>query len=233
MDRLVSRTRLRPMARGAISSVNASIFVVAQCLVWLTILSRISMKCVLWAIPLVVLVGFYPYSKRVTNYPQTVLGVTLSWGTLIGSVALGIDPLDLAQGQWPEILSPMACIFGSYVIWTMMIDMIYAHQDLQDDMKAGILSMAVCYRDYPKFVLSILGVIQVALLAAFGAQMQSGSLCLVTMCVSSASLMMWMISCVDLRESAQCWWWFQNGSMMMGAVICGGLSAEYFTRLLE
>lgn len=231
VDRLVTRTRTRPMARGAISSKNASIFTAAQCAIWLAILSQISTQCVLWTIPLLALVGLYPFTKRVTNYPQTVLGITLAWGILIGSVAFDVNPLPQNEPDYMGVLTPITSIFGCYVIWTMMIDMIYAHQDLQDDMKAGIFSMAVRYKKYPKFVLSGLGAFQVGLLAASTYLIDSKVEGLVATCFSCTLLNIWMIWSVDLKDSPQCWWWFQNGSLMMGGVISAGLSGEYLSRL--
>ena len=231
IDRLVTRTRSRPMARGAISPIKALVFTALECSTWLGVLSQVSTRCVLWALPLVGFIAFYPYTKRFTNYAQTALGITLAWGTIIGSVAVDIDPLDLARNKsWP-LLAPVACLFAAYVIWTMMIDMIYAYQDLQDDVKAGVFSMAVRYRDHPKLTLLVLGFLQIGLLACSGILRGFSIEYLATTCASITSLNLWMIWSVDLRNSQQCWWWFQNGSLMMGAMMCLGTFVEYLNRL--
>ena len=231
IDRLVARTRSRPMARKAISPISALAFTALECSIWLKVLSQVSTQCVLWALPLVGFIGLYPYTKRFTNYAQTALGITLAWGTIIGSVALDVGPLDLARKDPWRLLAPLACLFAAYAIWTTMIDMIYAYQDFLDDLKAGVFSMAVGYRDHPKLTLLVLGLVQISLLACSGFLGGFSIGYLVTTCASVAFLILWMIWSVDLRDSRQCWWWFQNGSLMMGGLMCMGTFVEYLNRL--
>ena len=221
------------MARGAISPMKAtiSIFTAAQFSIWFAILSQVSTRCVFWAVPQLLLVGFYPYAKRITSHPQTLLGVTLSWGMLTGSVAMGIDPTSLGHGETLNILSPLACLIASYIVWTMMIDMIYANLDLRDDLKAGIHSVAVKYRRVQKLVLSILGSAQISLLCASNYLMGSGSEILTATSLGSGSLILWMVWNIDPKNPASCSWWFQNAALMMGSLICASLSAEYTRRL--
>ena len=231
LDRQVARTRSRPMARGAISPTNASIFTAAETSIWLAMLWQLSPQCVLWATPLVGLVGLYPYAKRFTNYPQVLLGITLAWGTLIACVALGMDPLEIAlQGSLREATA-LACVFMYYVFWMVMIDMIYAHQDLQDDIKAGIFSMAVRYRDSPKLVLSVVGAIQICLLIAVGPSMGFGARYMSSVGIGGSFVLSWLISSIDLNDTTQCWWWFRHGSLMMGSIIATSLFAEYMNRV--
>ena len=231
IDRLVARTRSRPMARRAISPVKALAFTVLECSIWLGLLSRVSTRYVLWALPLIGSIGFYPYTKRFTTYAQIALGITLAWGTIIGSVALGIDPLELVRNKSWAHVAHLACLFAAIVVQTMMVDMIYAHQDLQDDMKAGVFSMAVGYKDYPKFILLFLGFSQTGLLAYSGLLGEFSVEYLAITCTSIAVLILWMIWSVDLKSSQQCWWWFQNGSLMMGGMMCMGTFVEYVNRL--
>ena len=227
LDRQVARTRSRPMARGAISPRNGYIFTVAEFLVWLAILSQLSVQCVLWGLPLVFLVVLYPYAKRITHYPQVVLGFTLSWGTLIGCVSMGVNPISVVMERSSSVSWALICIISSYIVWTTIIDMIYAHQDLQDDIKAGILSMAVRYKEYPKPTLWVLAGTQVGLLVSTGLLMGFGPVYMTGTCVGSASLLICMIWEVDLKDSSQCWWWFQYGSMIMGTIIAMGMFGEY------
>ena len=112
-----------------------------------------------------------------------------------------------------------------------MIDMIYAYQDFPDDLKAGVFSMAVGYRDHPKLTLLVLGFLQIGLLACSGLLGEFSIGYLVTTCASITVLILWMIWSVDLRDSQQCWWWFQNGSLMMGGLMCTGTFVEYLNRL--
>ena len=190
-----------------------------------------STRCALWALPLVGFIGLYPYTKRFTNYAQLALGIPLAWGTIIGCVALDIDPLDLARNKSWAQMAHLACLFATIVVQTMMIDMIYAYQDLQDDLKAGVFSMAVGYRDYPKLTLLVLGFSQTGLLACSDLLGDFSVKYLAITCASIISLILWMIWSVDLKSSKHCWWWFQNGSLMMGGIMCMGAFFEYARRV--
>ena len=83
------------------------------------------------------LAGVYPLAKRYTNYPQLVLAVAFNSGVIIGSLTLN-----------PQIgLGIILPIYLSGISWTMVYDTIYAYQDIEDDLKIGIKSTAVHWKD--------------------------------------------------------------------------------------
>ncbi|MCP6385185.1 UbiA family prenyltransferase, partial [Klebsiella pneumoniae] len=88
-----ARTRLRPIARGAITPYQAIPFLGAQLFAGLAILLQFPWQCFFYATPSLIFVAIYPLMKRVTNYPQFVLGLTFSWGAMMGFPALGLDLL--------------------------------------------------------------------------------------------------------------------------------------------
>ena len=73
-DRLVARTRLRPVARGAISPFQAHVFTAAQSIVGLLLLSSMPFQVSYYSLPVIAILGLYPFAKRVTHYPQVILG---------------------------------------------------------------------------------------------------------------------------------------------------------------
>ena len=173
LDRLVERTRLRPMARGAISLPAACAFTAVQVGIWLAALSwLLPGRWPLYAAPLLFFVGLYPFAKRVTNYAQLLLGVTLGWGVLIGAAVVGLDVLGTDAGA--ERLG-LAGLFLVYVVWTVIHDTVYAHQDVRDDMKAGIKSMAVLWLHWTKALLWVLSIVQVGILWGIGIWMEAGA----------------------------------------------------------
>ena len=101
---------------------------------------RLLPACTLFALPAVIGAGIYPFAKRFTYYPQVLLGLILAWGIIMGEVAMGLDPFESIR-----IASSIGCLFLASTMWTVIYDVIYAHQDLDDDIKAGIKSMAVLY----------------------------------------------------------------------------------------
>src|SRR5256885_15349434 len=131
LDAMVERTRSRPIPAGQVSVPQASAFLVAQALVGLAVLLQFNRFAILTGLASLVIVAVYPFMKRITWWPQVVLGLAFSWGALMGfAVTLGrID------------LTALALYAGS-IAWVIGYDTIYAHQDVEDDALIGIKSTA-------------------------------------------------------------------------------------------
>ena len=222
LDPHVARTRLRPIARGAVTPFNALAFTGFQLLAGLGVLLQFPPSCLYYGIPSLLLVATYPLAKRVTHYPQFVLGLTFSWGAILGFPALGVDLLADAAA-----LKAVAALYASCVSWTVLYDMIYAHMDIKDDAKVGIKSIALRHEKETKAVLSGLAVVQIGLLATAGIAAGVGPAFFVGSCGSAAATLGLMIWKVKLKELSSCWWWFRNGAWLTGGGIAGGMFVEY------
>ncbi len=113
-------------------------------------LSLISMRVTACALLLIPAVMFYPYAKRFLSLPSVVLGVILAYGVPLGYAAIYPEPLGLVSGQPASRRAALLCVSAAYTLFVSSIDMIYAHQDLKDDLKADIKSMAVTFQRHPK-----------------------------------------------------------------------------------
>lgn len=222
LDPHVTRTRLRPVARGAVTPFKGLVFTGAQLLTGLAILLQFPVSCLFYAVPSLVFVASYPLAKRVTYYPQFVLGLTFSWGAFMGFPALGIDLLSNSSA-----LIAAACLYGSNIAWTVLYDMIYAHMDVRDDAKAGIKSIALKHDAETKQVLTGLAAVQVSLLAAAGVAVGAGPAFFVGSCGGALVTLGVMIKRVNLKSVKDCWWWFVNGCWITGGVVSLGLAADY------
>lgn len=228
LDPKVSRTRLRPIARGAISPFNGLVFTGFQLLAGLGVLVQFPFQCLFYGIPSLLFVGSYPLAKRVTNYPQFVLGLTFSWGAIMGFPALNIDLLSDTSA-----LTAAACLYSSNVAWTVLYDMIYAHMDIKDDAKAGIKSIALRHDGDTKKVLTGLAAVQISLLAGAGYAAGAGPIFFAGSCGGALISLAYMIKRVNLKDVKDCWWWFVNGGWITGGVISLGLAADYAIRYAE
>lgn len=222
LDPLVNRTRLRPIARGAVTPINALIFTGFQLFAGLGILVQFPSSCLFYGIPSLLLVATYPLAKRVTHYPQIVLGLTFSWGAIMGFPALGIDLL----ADWTA-LKTAAALYASCVSWTVLYDMIYAHMDIVDDKKVGIKSIALRHASRTKVILTGLAFAQIGLLSAAGLAMSAGPVFFGSSCGLAATTLGLMIWKVRLREVSSCWWWFRYGAWFTGGGITAGLFGDY------
>lgn len=225
LDPHVARTRLRPIARGAITPFAGLVFTGAQLLAGLAVLLQFPSQCFFYATPSLLLVAAYPLAKRVTYYPQFVLGLTFSWGAVLGFPALGVDLLADAAA-----LTAAGCLYASNVAWTVLYDMVYAHMDIKDDAKAGIKSIALKHDAQTKQVLSGLAVAQVGLLAAAGVAAGAGPAFFVGSCGGALVTLAVLIRRVNLKSVRDCWWWFVNGCWITGGVVSLGLAADYAVR---
>jgi 4-hydroxybenzoate polyprenyltransferase len=131
LDARVERTRSRPIPAGQVSVRQAAVFLIVQALIGLMVLLQFNRFAVVTGIASLIVVAVYPFMKRITWWPQVVLGLAFSWGALMGfAVTLGrIDATALA-------------LYAGSIAWVIGYDTIYAHQDSEDDALIGIKSTA-------------------------------------------------------------------------------------------
>lgn len=225
LDPLVERTKFRPIARGAITPPKAIVFLGAQLLGGLGILLQFPTSCLYYGVPSLLLVGIYPLAKRVTNYPQFVLGLTFSWGAIMGFPAMGIDLLADTNA-----LHAALCLYASCVAWTVHYDMIYAHMDIKDDAKAGIKSIALTHEHSTKSVLYRLAGLQAALLAATGWFAGADWDINLAAVLSGGGTLSYINEVVDLKTVRSCQWCFNHGAWIFGNMVALCLFLNYYAR---
>ena len=82
--------------------------------------------------------------KRVTSWPQAVLGLAFSWGALMGWAAA------FGALSWPAF-----ALYASAFCWTVGYDTIYAQQDARDDAIVGIRSTARLFGSHARVGVAI------------------------------------------------------------------------------
>src|SRR5436190_6699808 len=119
LDAKVERTRSRPIPAGQVSVIKAFVFLVLQALVGLAVLVQFNRFAIAAGMASLLIVAVYPFMKRITYWPQVVLGLAFSWGALMGfAVAFGrIDATALV-------------LYAGSIAWVIGYDTIYAHQDV-------------------------------------------------------------------------------------------------------
>lgn len=136
IDAQVERTKSRPLAAGDVTPAKAFLFLFLLSMIGLMILVQLSSTAIFLGLLSVVLVVLYPLAKRVTWYPQFILGLTFNMGALMGWASV------TGQLGWPALFLYMAGI-----AWTLGYDTIYAHQDKEDDAVIGVKSTALKFGD--------------------------------------------------------------------------------------
>ena len=131
LDAGVERTRGRPLPSGRVTAKAAAAFAVAQALVGLAVLLCFNRATILVGLGSLIVVAVYPLMKRITSWPQAVLGLAFSWGALVGWTAT------FGRLDWPAV-----ALYAAAWCWTVGYDTIYAQQDARDDAIVGIRSTA-------------------------------------------------------------------------------------------
>ncbi|RJE27105.1 UbiA prenyltransferase family [Aspergillus sclerotialis] len=228
LDAKVERTSRRPIPRGAVTPQAAFFFALTQGLLAAWFLAGFPTSFTtgfLYALPNVLATLYYPWAKRHTNMPQLVLGVCLAWGIVMGELALGVRTytyMHILEVDWAVVY-----LFLAAVLWTVIYDTLYAHQDLQADIRVGIKSLAVLFRGRTKRLLWPLLVAMTGMLLMCGWASGLGVVYYVVAVIGAVGSLCMMILMVDLRSTQNCWWWFSKGFWLVGAAISGGLLGEY------
>jgi len=192
LDGAVERTASRPIPSGQVSVPQAIAFLVAQALVGFLVLISFNAFTIGLGIASLAIVVVYPFMKRITYWPQIVLGLAFSWGALMGWAAafgqLGIAPLLLYAGS---------------ISWVIGYDTIYAHQDRDDDALIGIKSTALLFGPRTKPMLVLFYGIAVALIGAAGYAAGAGFVFALGLAAFAGHLA-WQIVRLDIGDPDNC-----------------------------
>jgi len=131
LDRRVTRTAGRPLAAGTISMREAAGFLAVLLTIGLAILLTLDPLAQLLGVASLLLVALYPLAKRVTWWPQIVLGFTFGWGAPMGYAA-----------EAGRLDGAAVAFYAASILWILGYDTIYAHQDREDDALIGVKSTA-------------------------------------------------------------------------------------------
>ncbi|NQW00989.1 MAG: 4-hydroxybenzoate octaprenyltransferase [Rhodospirillales bacterium] len=156
-DAKVARTATRPIASGAVSPLQAMIFLGLQLGLGLAVLVQFNSYTVWLGISSLGLVVIYPFMKRITYWPQACLGLAFNWGALLGWTA------EAGQLQAAPLV-----LYAAGFFWTLGYDTIYAHQDKADDILIGVKSTALKFGDASKPWISAFYAISLGLICLAG-----------------------------------------------------------------
>ena len=129
------------------------------------VLFQLPLRCWLAGLYGFTLLGIYPFMKRLTHWPQAVLGLAFNSGLWVGALIGG--PLKAFDYM------ALSLLYAASILWTIGYDTIYAFQDVEDDLKIGIKSTAVRFAHNPLvFVLCSYG-LSLFLFLSFGILVQA------------------------------------------------------------
>jgi 4-hydroxybenzoate polyprenyltransferase len=212
-DARVARTQSRPIPSGQVSVMNAAIFMVFLSFVGLAVLLQFNHFAIVLGMASLGVVAFYPFMKRITYWPQFVLGLAFSWGALMG---------------WAEVFAglalPAVLLYAAAIMWTIGYDTIYAHQDKEDDALVGLKSTALKFGEKTKPWLVLFYGATLALLASSGVLAGTGVIFLAGLALAAIHFI-WQIVTLDVGDPGNCLRRFRS-NRDLGAIVFAALLAD-------
>lgn len=216
VDGDVRRTCHRPLVAGQVSEKEALRLFVLLLIVAFILVCFLNPLTIMLSSVAVLLATIYPFMKRYTHFPQTVLGAAFAWGVPMAYVA-EINTLPFSA----------MILFFATVCWTMAFDTIYAMVDREDDLKIGIKSTAIAFGQYDTVAIGLLQFSALLLFAYWGVLSELGIFYFIGfgMACGLSFYQQWLIR---LREPQACFRAFLN-SHWIGATLFIGMSLDFFS----
>lgn len=213
IDAHVERTRLRPLPSGRIRVRDAKIFLTLQSLVGLAVLLCFNPVSIGLGIASLAIVALYPFMKRVTSWPQFVLGLAFAWGALMGWAGIfgGLAPAAFA-------------LYAAAIAWTIGYDTIYALQDTRDDAIIGVRSTARLFAGRVRQGVGAFYGLAVAAAGLALALAGAGALAWIGLAAFAAHLA-WQIARIDAEDGARALELFR-ANWRAGLLLFAGIAAE-------
>ncbi|XP_044536390.1 4-hydroxybenzoate polyprenyltransferase, mitochondrial isoform X2 [Gracilinanus agilis] len=218
-DKKVTRTANRPIAAGDISTFHSLIFLGGQLSLALCVLLCLNYYSIALGAASLSLVVIYPLMKRITYWPQLALGLTFNWGALLGWSAI--------KGSCD--VSVCLPLYLSGVMWTLIYDTIYAHQDKRDDALIGLKSTALRFKEDTKQWLSGFSIVMLSGLTLAGLNCDQTIPYYAAVAAIGAHLAH-QIYTLDIHKPEDCWAKFTSnrtvGFVLFIGIILGNLWKE-------
>ena len=192
LDRRVARTAGRPLASGAVSMRAAAVFLAGLLAISLAILLQLAPKAQYLGTRILILVVLYPLAKRITWWPQVMLGLVFGWGAPMGYAA-ATGRLDPAAGV----------LYAAAFCWIVGYDTIYAHQDREDDALIGVRSTARLFGRHSRTFVGACYAAMLVLLALAGWLAGLAAPFYAALALPAA-LLAWQVVWLDIDDPAGC-----------------------------
>jgi len=214
-DGQVARTCKRPVATGRVSPGEAIGVFAALSLVAFALVLLLNRETVLMSFVALGLAATYPFTKRITHWPQAVLGLAFGWAVPMAFTAI--------QGEVPPV---GWVLFAATVVWALIYDTQYAMVDRADDLKVGIKSTAILFGARDRLIIGLLQALMIGLLVAAGILAARGPAFYLGVALGAVlfAYQQWLIR---EREPKRCFEAFLDNNRF-GMVVLAGLVADYF-----
>lgn len=213
VDAHVARTRDRPLATGQVGETEALVLFATLLAIAFVLVLFLNALTQWLALAGAAIATLYPFTKRWTHLPQTVLGAAFSWGIVLAFTA---TQGRLTTGAW--------LMFVASFVWIIAYDTQYAMVDREDDLKVGIKSTAILFGKADRAMIAILQAVTIVSLVALGLHLGYGAAYFVGVGIAAGLFVHQQLLIRD-RNPASCFAAFRN-NVWVGFALLGGTVAE-------
>ena len=203
IDKLVDRTKNRPIASGKISVLNASIYASILCFVAFLVLINFNIFTIYMALFSMPLAFTYPLMKRFTYWPQLFLGITFNYGLVLAWISV----------QNEVSITPIIFYFGA-IFWTLGYDTIYGYQDIKDDEIIGVKSTSIKFKKNPKLFIFLCYSIFISMQVITGVMMEFSNYYFIGIIIISVHLLIYQCLYLNVLNPNLCLKKFKSNNFL-------------------
>ena len=193
IDKLVERTKKRPIASGKISIRLGIFYATVLCAIAFLILINFNKFTILMALISMPLAFTYPLMKRFTYWPQLFLGVTFNYGLVLAWISINND----------ISIIPIIFYLGA-IFWTLGYDTIYGYQDIKDDEIIGVKSTSIKFKNNPKKFILACYLIFIASLILIGLLMKFNFIYFLFLVIPIFHLIFFQVYKLNTKDPVSC-----------------------------
>ena len=214
IDGAVKRTRSRPIVTGAVSPREALLVAASLAFVSFLLVLTMNRLTILLSFVGVALAAVYPFTKRVTYWPQLVLGLAFGWAV----------PM-VCAAQTGQIGPTGWLIYLAAIIWAFAYDTIYAMVDRDDDLVLGVKSTAIRLGRYDVAAVAMAQALVLLIVLMVGVSLSPGWI-FITGITLAAAIAVWQLHLIRNRDPESCFKAFLANNYM-GAAVFLGIAGQY------
>ena len=203
IDKLVERTKDRPLASGKIGVFEASIYSGLLCLIAFLVLINFNKFTIYMALISMPLAFTYPLMKRFTYWPQLFLGITFNYGLILAWISI--------SNQISVV--PIIFYIGA-TFWTLGYDTIYGYQDINDDEIIGVKSTSIKFKNNPKKFISFSYLVFISTLFIVGFLMDYNIFFYLSLIVPILHLFYFQVFSLDVNDEKNCLSKFKSNNLL-------------------
>tara|TARA_B100001248_G_scaffold238682_1_gene203445 strand:+ start:5 stop:814 length:810 start_codon:yes stop_codon:yes gene_type:complete len=202
-DKLVERTKNRPIASGKVSIKLAGFYAFVLCGIAFLVLINFNFFTIWMALLSMPLAFSYPLMKRFTYWPQLFLGITFNYGLILAWIAITNE----------ISIIPIIFYFGA-IFWTLGYDTIYGYQDINDDEIIGVKSTSIKFKNNPKKFISFCYFIFIGILIFIGLLMNFNYFYFLFLLLPIGHLFFFQIYKLNIEDPTSCLSKFKSNNVL-------------------